>query len=78
MKGEARSDPGWPVLVGCLVKLAQVALWLAPRLRVDLRRLLGRCTVLAERVFVAAEDWGTGGIVTCFFGDLRGHDPGRI
>ena len=43
-----------------------MALLLAPRLRVDLLRLLGRCTILGERVFAAAEDWGTGEIVTRF------------
>ena len=70
MEGEARSDPGWPALARCLAELARVALWLAPRLRVDPLRLLGRCTVLAERVFVAAEDWGTEEIVTRFLGVL--------
>ena len=43
VEGEARSDPGWPALARCLAELARVALWLAPRLRVDLLRLLGRC-----------------------------------
>ena len=60
VEGKARSDPGWPALVRCLAELARVAMWLAPRTRVDLLRLLGRCTVLAERVFAAAEDWGRG------------------
>ena len=70
VEGEARSDPGWPALVRCPAERAQVALWLAPTLRVDLLRLLGRCTVLAERVFAAAEDWGTGEIITRFVGVL--------
>ena len=70
VEGEARSDPRWPALARCLAELARVALWLAPRLRVDLLRLLGRCTVLAERVFAAAEDWGTEEIVTRFLGVL--------
>ena len=70
VEGEARSDHGWPALVWCLAELARVALWRAPKLRVDLLRLLGRCTVLAERVFAAAEDWGTGEIVTRFPGVL--------
>ena len=34
-------------------------------------RLVGRCTVLAERVFTAAEDWGAGEIVTRFLGRLE-------
>ena len=68
VEGEARSDPGWPALARCLAELARVALWLAPRLGVDVLRLLGRCTVLAERVFAAAEDWGTEEIVTRFLG----------
>ena len=66
VEGEARSDLGWPALARCLAELARVALWLVPRLRVNLLRLLGRCTVLAERVFAAAEDWGTEEIVTRF------------
>ena len=70
VEGEARSDPGWPALARCMAELARVALWLAPKLRVDLLRLPGRCTVLAERVFAAAEDWGTGEIVTRFMGVL--------
>ena len=70
VEGEARSDPGWPALARCLAELARVALWLAPKLKVDLLRLLGRCTVLAERVFAAAEGWGTGEIVTRFLGFL--------
>ena len=56
VEGEARSDPSWPVLVQCLAEVARVALWLAPRLRVDLLRLLGSCIVMAEQVFAAAED----------------------
>ena len=68
VQGEARSDPSWPALVRCLAELARVALWLAPKLGVDLRRLVGRCTVLAQRVFAAADDWGTGEIVTPFLG----------
>ena len=78
VEGEAQSDPGWPALVQCLAELARVALWLAPRLRVDLLRLLGRCTVLAERVFATAEDLGDGGDRYSFFGGLGGHDRGRI
>ena len=70
VEGEAQSDPRWPALVQCLAELARVALWLAPRLRVDLLRLLGRCPALAERVFTAAEDWETGEIVTRFWGVL--------
>ena len=70
LEGEAQSDPGWPALVRCLAELARVALWLAPMLRVHLLRLLGRCTVLAGRVFAAAEDWGTGEIITRFMGVL--------
>ena len=68
VEGEARSDPVWRALARCLAELARVALWLAPRLRVDLLRLLGRCTVLAQRVFAGAEDWGTEEIVTRFRG----------
>ena len=70
VEGEARSDPGWPAVARCLAELSRVALWLAPKLIVDLLRLLGRCTVLAERVFAAAEDWGTGEIITRFLGVL--------
>ena len=70
VEGGARSDPGWPALARCLAELARVALWLAPRLKVDLLRLLGRCAVLAERVFVAAEDRGTEEIVTPSLGVL--------
>ena len=70
VEGEARSDPGWPALVRCLAELARVALWLAPKLRVGLVRLLGECTILAERVFAAAEDSGTGEIVPRFLGAL--------
>ena len=51
-----------------LSELARVVLWLAPRLRVELFRLLGRCTVLAERVFAAAEDWGRGRSLPGFWG----------
>ena len=51
-------------------ELARAALWLAPKLQVEFLPLVGRCTVLAERVFAAAEDWGTGQIVTRFLGVL--------
>ena len=37
-------------------ELARVAMWLAPRVRVELKKLLGRCTVLDERIFSAVED----------------------
>ena len=53
---EVRRDSGWPALAQSLCELALVALWLALRLRVELLRLLGRCAVLAKRVFAAAED----------------------
>ena len=63
---------GLPVLLMAqrVSELVQVALWLAPRVWVELLRLLGRCTVVAERVLSAAEDWGTREIVPRFFGVL--------
>ena len=51
-----------------LSELARVALWLALRVRAELMKLQGRCTVLAGHVFAAAEDCGTGEIVTRFLG----------
>ena len=56
VEGETRRDPEWPALAQCLSELARVALWLAPRVWVELKWLLGRSTVLAERIFSAAED----------------------
>ena len=70
VEGVARRDLGWPAMAQSLSELAWVALWLAPRLWVELLRLLGRCTVLAEQVFAAVEDWGAGEIVTRFLGVL--------
>ena len=70
VEGVVRRDPEWPALAQSLSELARVALWLAPWVRVELVRLLGRCTVLAKRVFAAAEDGGTGEIVTRFWGVL--------
>ena len=67
---EARSEPHRPALVHCVAEFAWGALWLAPRLRVNLLQLLGRCTVLAERVFATREDSGTGEIGTRFLGVL--------
>ena len=70
VEGGPRRDLEWPVLAQCLSELARVALWLAPRVRVELKRLLGRCMVVAERILSAAEKWGTGEIVTRFLGVL--------
>ena len=55
--GGGGSDPGWPALVQCLAELARVVLWMAPRLRVDLVRLLDRCSILAERCPIPRELW---------------------
>ena len=47
-----------------------MALWLAPRVQVELKKLLERCTVLDEGVFPAAEDLGPGEMFTHFGGVL--------
>ena len=36
VEGVAQREPGWPPLAKGLSELARVALWLAPRLRVEL------------------------------------------
>ena len=76
--GVARREPGWPALAQGLAELARAALWLASRLRVELLKLLGSCTVLVERVFAAAEDWGGGRDGYAFFGGPGGYDRGRL
>ena len=55
-EGEARREGGWPALAQCMVELVRVALWMAPRVKVGIERLLGRCVLLAEKVFAAVED----------------------
>ena len=40
----------------CFAKLTRVAAWLAPRLGVNLKKLLRRCPVLLERVFTRVEN----------------------